>query len=107
MKLLLLILFLFLSSSIYAQNYSAQEICNIIYVIEGKEQARQPYGIETIKCNSKKDCKQICLHTINNNIKRFKNQSKENDFLTFLAKKYCPPNWKIWLKNLKWYLDKQ
>jgi len=86
--------------------YTTKEICNNIYIIEGKDKARQPFGIETIECKTFEKCEQICHNTINNNKKRFKNQNKEDEFLIFLAKRYCPPNWKIWLKNLKYYLNK-
>ena len=86
--------------------YSKEEICSVVYVIEGKEKARQPFGIETIECETYEKCEQICLNTIRNNKVRFKNQTEEKDFLTFLAKRYCPPNWKAWLNNLNFYLEK-
>jgi len=95
------------STAIAHRSYTNNEICNAIYIIEGKEKARQPFGIETIECKTYDKCKIICLNTIKNNSKRFKYQAQEKDFLTFLAKRYCPPNWKIWLKNLKYYLDKE
>lgn len=105
------IFFIFISSISNAQeiglaSYSSEKICESIYIIEGKEKANQPYGINPkyIKCDSKEECYQICLNTVNNNKIRFKNQRKEKEFLTFLAKRYCPPNWKVWLKNLKFYL---
>ena len=85
---------------------NASKICNAIYIIEGKENARQPFGIETIECETYEKYQQICYNTVNNNKIRFKQQTKEKDFLTFLAKRYCPYNWKVWLKNLKFYLKK-
>lgn len=93
----------------WTKEYTDKEICDCIWIIEGGEKANQPYGINPkyIKCNSKQECEKICLNTIKNNRKRFANQTEESDFLTFLARRYCPPNWKIWLKNLKWYLDKR
>jgi hypothetical protein len=91
----------------YAQEYSVKEICNAIYIIEGKEKARQPYGIETIKCNTKIKCEQICINTVNNTWKRFNTQIKEKDFYTFLAKRYCPYNWQEWKYNLQFYLTKE
>jgi len=97
----------------YYQNkdkqYSAKEICKIIWIIEGRNEANQHYGINPkyIKCNSKEKCKYICINTVENNKIRFTNQNKETHFLNFLAKKYCPYNWKTWLKNLKYYLTKE
>jgi hypothetical protein len=104
--LLIILISLYSISYSYAQDYDAKELCDIIYIIEGEERARQPFGIETIECKTYERCEQICHNTINNNKIRFKNQTKEKDYLTFLAKRYCPPNWEVWLKNLKWYLKK-
>lgn len=110
MKKILVLPLIFLSICVIlvpkVQAYSNEEICSVIYIIEGKEKARQAFGIETIECKTYDRCKVICENTIRNNRVRFKNQTKEKDFLTFLAKRYCPPNWKIWLKNLKFYLEK-
>ena len=88
--------------------YTPKELCDCIYIIEGKERANQPYGINPKywKCYTKKECERICLATVRNNKERFKNQNKEKDFLKFLAKRYCPYNWEIWLRNLKFYLRK-
>lgn len=88
--------------------YTNEQICDAIYIIEGKEKARQPFGIETIECKTYEKCEKICLNTIENNRKRFKNYGwKQFDtYLEFLANRYCPPNSEIWLKNLKYYLNK-
>lgn len=93
--------------NVYPCEYTKEEICSAIWVIEGKEQARQPFGIETIECKTFEKCQQICFNTVENNKVRFKNQTKEKNYLKFLAKRYCPPNWKTWLKNLKFYLEKK
>jgi len=89
-------------------NYDAKTICNCIYIIEGGPKANQYYGINPkyVKCHSKDQCEEICINTVNNNLKRFSQQTKEKDFLEYLAKVYCPPNSKVWLKNLKYYLEK-
>jgi len=100
-----LICVILVSTGYSARSYTNKEICDNIYIIEGKEKARQPFGIETIECKTYDRCQQICLNTIRNNKVRFKNQIKEKEFLTFLAKRYCPPNWRTWLKNLKFYLN--
>ena len=92
-----------------SEEYSAQEICNAIYIIEGKEQARQPYGIETIECGSKRECEQICLNTVNNNRRRYAEYGHKeyNTYLKFLASRYCPVNQENWLRMLKFYLEKE
>lgn len=106
--IILSLLFFCLYGKLYAEEYTKEKICQAIWIIEGKEKANQFYGINPkyVKCNSKKECYQICLTTVQNNFKRFNNQTKEKDYLTFLAKRYCPDNWEIWLKSLKYYLKK-
>ena len=92
----------------YADEYDANKICDAIYIIEGREEANQLYGInpQYIICDSEKECREICINSVENNKIRFKNQKGEEDYLIFLAKRYCPPNWVVWLKNLNFYLNK-
>jgi len=104
--ILIVIGIMLISVSPSMAEYSKEEICSSIYIIEGKEKARQPFGIETIECRTYEKCEQICYNTIENNRVRFANQTEEKDYLTFLAKRYCPPNWKWWEKTLKFYLEK-
>jgi len=109
-KYAILMLMMAISTICYSKNMdqnSKEEICSAIYIVEGKEKARQPFGIETIECKTYDRCEQICFNTVENNRIRFANQTKEKDFKTFLAKRYCPPNWKVWLKNLNFYLTKE
>jgi len=89
-----------------AKKHSNQEICNIIYIIEGKEKARQPFGIETIECRTFKKCEKICLNTVRNNRVRYKEYGykKYKTFESFLASRYCPVNQKNWLRMLNYYL---
>ena len=56
--------------------YTDRQICNSIYIIEGKEKANQAYGINPIynDCRTKEDCETICLNTVRKNKVRFKNQ---------------------------------
>jgi len=90
----------------YAEvDYSDKEICSAIWYIEGGEKANQEYGInpQYVKCENHLECEKVCLNTVKNKRKMW---NKEGDFLEYLSKKYCPPNYIIWLKNLKFYLKK-
>jgi len=91
-----------------ANEYTNQDYCNVIYIIEGKEKARQPFGIETIECKTYNKCEQICLNTIANNRIRYKEYGykKYKTFEEFLASRYCPFNQVKWTKMLKFYLKK-
>ena len=97
---------------LYAESYTKEEICSAIYIIEGKEKARQPFGIETIECKTFKRCRQICWNTVENNRKRYADYGykKFNTYLKFLASRYCPlscDGCKNWLSNLLFYLNKK
>ena len=89
-------------------NFTDKQICGVIYVIEGKEKARQSYGIETIECQTKEYCEQLCLNTVKKNRIRYNEYGykKYNSYLEFLASRYCPPNQKEWLRMLMYYLNK-
>jgi hypothetical protein len=89
--------------------FTDKQICDSIYIIEGKETARQPYGIETVDCKSKEYCEQICLNTVNNNRIRYEDYGykKYNNYFEFLASRYCPPNQKEWLRMLLYYLNRE
>jgi hypothetical protein len=83
-----------------------ERLADAIYRAEGGDKAHQPYGIETIKCDTEAKCRRICKNTIINHAKRHSTHCCGDDFLTCLAKRYCPPNWKNWLSNVKYFLEK-
>lgn len=112
---ILLLLYLLISiNNLYA--YTNEQIANAIYLAEGGEKAVKPYGILSVKCNNEKECRQVCLNTIRNNRKRYKEYGykKYKTFLEFLASRYCPIGVKNdsknlnknWLKNVKYFLEK-
>ena len=110
-KILIFIVCMILSGMFFAhaeKQYNAERICDAIYIIEGGEKANQLYGINPkyVTCNSECECRQICINTVNNKFQEWHKQNEEKHFLVYLAKKYCPPNWEVWLKNLKFYLKK-
>jgi hypothetical protein len=97
----------------YAENYSNNEYVNAIYKAEGGEKAKKPYGILSVPCNTKAECRQICYNTVRNNKRRYKEYGhKQYDtYLEFLASRYAPVNCendngtnKYWIKNVKYFL---
>lgn len=94
----------------YTFNYTKEEICSAIYIIEGGENTNYPYGIKSVSCNGKDDCKQVCFNTVVNNKRRYKEYGYKqfNTFLEFLGSRYCPEGdlCNNWLPNLKYYLNK-
>jgi len=106
--LTLSILFMLVGISRADEHYSTDAIVEAIWYTEGGLKADYPFGIRSINCRGYEECKQICYNTVENNKTRYKMQGhkQEKDFLTFLAKRYCPNNWEIWLKNVKYFLGK-
>lgn len=114
-----LIKFLLISAIFLANNgvsgqltdISANKIADCIYKLEGGAKTKYPYGIKSINTFGNQEvARRICLNTIKNNYVRWVKTSKTNDFLNFLADKYCPPscdkqgnlNWK---KNINKMID--
>ncbi len=114
-KLVLLVLFISIISNCFA--YTDEQICDAIYLAEGGKKAKVPYGILSVKCANEQECRQVCLNTVKNNRKRYKNYGykKYKSFLEFLASRYAPigvkndPNNlnKNWLRNVKYFLKKE
>ena len=92
--------------------YSKEEICSAIYIIEGGDQTNYPYGIKSVNCDGKEDCKNVCFNTVVNNVRRYTTYgfTTHATFLEFLQSRYCPLSDKgceNWLPNLKFYLEKE
>ena len=57
----------------------------------------EQYGIHSVPYRDAKEAREICLRTI-------KRQWKREPGLEPLAKRYCPGNWKNWLRMVSFYL---
>lgn len=58
----------------------------------------EQYGIHSVHYSSTKEAREICIRTCKHAWKDHK-----GDYLTFLAKRYCPVNWSNWLRIVKFY----
>lgn len=114
-----LAIFLLLITSAHAQEYTDDQIVNAIYLAEGGAKAQYPYGIRSVRCESKAECRAICQRTVRNNRKRYLKHDgiRSRSFITFLGARYCPTQGaalsnreksvnKNWLKNVKYFLTK-
>ena len=61
-----------------------------IYKAEGGDKAQYPYGIRSVPCDSKAECRKICFNTVRNNYRRWLEANTTQTFLEFLANKYAP-----------------
>ena len=84
------------------------KIAFAIYRAEGKEKAKKPYGILSIRVSSKAEAERVCKNTIRNNYQRWLEAGRKEHYLTFLARRYAPIGAnndpkklnKNWLKNV-------
>lgn len=87
--------------------YSDSQIASAIYLAEGGAKTRFPYGIKSIKCDTKEECRQICLNSIKNAKKRWIKAGKPEDFIVFMGRRYSPPNINPnWVRLVKFFLSK-
>ena len=97
--------------------YTDNQYVNAIFWAEGGYNAKYLYGIRSVKYANKEQARRICLQTIQNNQRRFKNYGfrKYSSYLQFLASRYCPTKSRnlskseiklnrYWQSNVLWYL---
>ena len=111
-KYIIAIFILLQASTCYA--WTNNQIADAIFKAEGGYRAKYLYGIVSVHYKDEAAARRICLNTIRNNRKRFLKQDKYNDYLQFLASRYCPIGCdndigtnKYWLKNVRYFLNKQ
>lgn len=96
--------------------YTINQYVQAIYRAEGGDKAQYPYGIRSVNCETKEECKKICARTVKNNYVRFNDYGYREFqcFLDFLASRYAPiksendPKGlnKNWQKNVRYFLAK-
>ena len=96
-----------------ASGYTCEQIVNAIYIAEGAEKTKYPYGIKSVPCNGHDECRRICFNTVRNNVRRWRTAVEKGDtrdYLTFLWHRYCPPSEHTlnnhWLKNVSFWLKR-
>ena len=80
-------------------------IVRAIYIAEGGEDTRFPYGVTSVKTKSKSHAKTICENTVRNSHTKWVKLGKRGDFIQFLGSTYCPPSvdpvgHRNWVKNV-------
>jgi len=86
-------------------------IADAIYVAEGGDKTKYPYGISKKKSGiqtlNKDDARKICINTIGHAYSDWKAAGSKGDFIDFLSLKYCPENHIHWAKMIKSIMAKQ
>jgi hypothetical protein len=106
MKYIFALILTAVSASAALPKEKVDKIVAAIYRCEGGERARVPYGILSIKVNSKEEARQACERTVINNFKRWEDAGCQGKFLDRLADVYCPKSCDAkgnaaWKKNVK------
>lgn len=91
---------------------SVNKIVDAIYLAEGGEKAKKPYGILSVPCDSEASCRRIAENTVRNNFRRWLDAGAEGDYLEFLARRYAPigasndPRGlnQNWLSNVRYFM---
>lgn len=113
MKPFLLAAFLLISGCAWAEpEYSNVMICDAIFRAEGGAKAQYYYGIRSVHYKDIAEARRICINTVRNNKRRWKEAGSKGEFLEFLARRYCPVGAgndpkglnKHWLKNVRYWL---
>ncbi len=99
-------------------NWTDKQIVDAIYLAEGGEKAQYPYGIRSVHCGSRLQCKRCCETTVRNNRYRFAKYGykRYKTYLSFLQSSYCPTRGrtltkaelnlnKNWINNVQWFLN--
>jgi len=103
-----------LTMELSAENYDDEKLCRAIFQAEGGHRAQYLYGIRSVPYSDVLDARQICLNTIRNNKKRFMRQAEYDDYLEFLASRYCPIGAENdptglnqhWIKNVQYFYER-
>jgi hypothetical protein len=93
-------------------NNRIEQLADAIYHSEGGLNAKKPYGILSVQCDTESDCRRICKNTIRNNYKRWLESDTTKDYLVFLRDRYAPIGSSNdseglnnhWLSNVQWFL---
>ena len=104
----LVIPFLLYASSVLSCPY-AETLADAIFKSEGSHKARVPYGVLSIPVRGEAHARLITLNSIRNNWARWLKAGKPGDFVSFMAKRWCPPSvdptgHRNWVRNVKAYL---
>lgn len=98
-----LIALMLVSGSAFA--IEPERLADAIYKAEGGTKAVKPFGILSVPCEGYAECRQICLNTITNHLKRHASHECGLDYITCLGRRYCPPTaHKLnhnWVRNVK------
>lgn len=92
------------------EGYTLNQYANAIHHAEGNDN----YGILSVRCTTKEECRRICKNTVRNNYKRWQRSKQDITFLSYLQRRYCPVGAsndptrlnRYWVNNVNYWLMK-
>lgn len=100
------------SCAFAVETEKADRFCDAVYWAEGGAETKRPYGVLSVPCKGAVACRQICINSYHNNVKRYNKQHQYTDFVEFFSARWCPMNAtndpeglnKNWGKNVRYLL---
>ena len=101
---LISLLSLLLGTISYGAEPDYERLADAVHIAENGKSLKlglEQYGIHSIPYRDEAHARQICIRTL-----KHAYRDHTGDYLTFLSKRYCPVNHKVWLKNVRYYYEK-
>ncbi len=97
-----------LTSHASSYDIPSEKIVQAIYHAEGGSSTRYPFGIKSIPCKGYDSCRLICLNSVKNAKKRYVKAGCPGDFISFMGKRYSPPEINPnWVRLVKYFINKE
>ena len=95
-----------LCSNSQGEGLNEERLCNAIFYSEGGDRTNYPYGIKSVSCATKMECKAVCIKTIRHRWSLFKKHENNGikNFIITLSRSYDSGDSRvgqaIWIKNV-------
>jgi len=90
----------------YGENLDENKLCEAIYRSEGGDRTNYPYGIKSVSCETKDECRIKCIESVRNQFKLFTRHGGKGvkNFIREFARRYDSGDSRagqaIWIKNV-------
>ena len=90
----------------YGENLDENKLCEAIYRSEGGDRTNYPYGIKSVSCETKDECRIKCIESVRNQFKLFTRHGGKGikNFIREFARRYDSGDSRagqaVWIKNV-------
>jgi len=107
MKLLLLLSLIETTAHADLSQRDVDRMAVAIFRAEGGYSAKYLYGVKSVPHRTESEARRICENSVRNNYARWVESRLTNNFIPFMAKRYCPLDQTNWAKNVKYFYSKK